>query len=120
MDEIIRKYLNKQYKFTLSTYVSYMLHDKVDDVDVSLKEAIQSIITIFGIDETLLMNIFDKWADEQATLLNNKIADVRYKLYEETGVELELTTKDLNNLIDSDYPHLDFVMNHKDGAVDGQ
>ena len=120
MDDIIRKYLNKQYKFTLSTYVSYKLYDKVDDVDVSLKEVTQSIITIFGIDETLLMNIFDKWADEQATLLNNKIADIRYKLYEETGVELELTTKDLNNLMDSDYPHLDFVMNHKDGAVDGQ
>lgn len=120
MNEIIIKYLNKQYKFTLSTYVSYKLYDKVDEVDVPLKEAIQSIITIFGIDETVLMNIFDKWADEQATLLNNKIADIRYKLYEETGVDLELTTKDLNNLMESEYPHLDFVMNHKDESLDGK
>jgi hypothetical protein len=120
MNDIIVKYLNKQYKFTLSTYVSYKLHDKIDGIDVPLKEVIQSIITIFGIDETLLMGIFDKWADEQATLLNNQIADIRYKLYEETGVELELTTKDLNNLIESEYPHLDFVMNHKDGTLDGK
>jgi uncharacterized FlaG/YvyC family protein len=111
MNDIILNYLNKQYKFTLSTYVSYKLHDKIDGVDVSLQEAMKSIITIFGVDETLLMGIFDKWADEQATLINNRIADIRYKLYEETGVELELTTKDLNSLMESEYPHLDFVIN---------
>jgi hypothetical protein len=43
-------------------------------------------------------------------LLNNKIADIRYKLYEQTGVELQLTTNDLNQLVTSKYPNIDAVI----------
>jgi hypothetical protein len=111
MNKIIIKYLNKQYKFTLSTYVSYKLYDKIDNIEVGLKDAIESIRIIFDIDEIELMKIFDKWADEQATIINNQISDIRYKLYEETGVDLELTTKDLNNLIDNEYPYLNALLN---------
>lgn len=111
MEEIIIKFLNKQYQLTLSTYVSYKVLDKVDNVEVSLKQVIQNVILIFNIDETEIMNIFDKWADNQATLLNNKIADIRYKLYEQTGVELQLTTNDLNQLVTSKYVNIDAVIN---------
>jgi hypothetical protein len=111
MNKIILKYLNKQYKFTLSTYVSYKLYDKIDNSEIGLKDVMASIRLIFDIDEDELMSIFDKWADEQAVILNNQIADIRYKLYEETGVELVLTTKDLNNLMDNDYPYLSSVLN---------
>jgi hypothetical protein len=110
MEEIIIKHLNKQYQLTLSTYVSYKVLDKIDNVEVSLKQVIQNIILIFNIDETEIMGIFDKWADNQATLLNNKIADIRYKLYEQTGVELQLTTNDLNQLVTSKYPNIDAVI----------
>jgi len=113
MKDIIVNYLNKQYKFTLSTYVSYKLYDKVDNIDVSLKEALSSIILIFGIEETELMSIFDVWADEQAKILNNKITDIRYKLFEKTGVELELTAKDLNELIDKEESVLPFIIGKK-------
>jgi phage I-like protein len=91
--------------------VSYKLYDKIDNVEVGLKDAMASIRVIFDIDEDELMSIFDKWADEQAIILNNQIADIRYKLYEETGVELELTTKDLNNLMDNEYPYLSAILN---------
>lgn len=111
MEEIIIKFLNKQYQLTLSTYVSYKVLDKVDNVEVSSKQVIQNVILIFNIDETEIMNIFDKWADNQATLLNNKIADIRYKLYEQTGVELQLTTNDLNQLVTSKYSNIDAVIN---------
>ena len=111
MEEIIIKFLNKQYQLALSTYVSYKVLDKVDNVDVSSKQVIQNVILIFNIDETEIMNIFDKWADNQATLLNNKIADIRYKLYEQTGVELQLTTNDLNQLVTSKYANIDAVIN---------
>ena len=111
MEEIIIKFLNKQYQLTLSTYVSYKVLDKVDNAEVSSKQVIQNVILIFNIDETEIMNIFDKWADNQATLLNNKIADIRYKLYEQTGVELQLTTNDLNQLVTSKYSNIDAVIN---------
>ena len=111
MEEIIIKYLNKQYQLTLSTYVSYKVLDKVDNLEVSLKQVIHNVILIFNIDEAEIIRIFDKWADNQATLLNNKIADIRYKLYEQTGVELQLTTNDLNQLVISKYPNIDAVIN---------
>ena len=111
MEEIIIKYLNKQYQLTLSTYVSYKVLDKLDNLEVSLKQVIHNVILIFNIDETEIVRIFDKWADNQVTLLNNKIADIRYKLYEQTGVELQLTTNDLNQLVTSKYPNIDAVIN---------
>ena len=99
MKEIILKYLNSQYRFTLSTYVSYNLYDKIEKREVRLAEGLKSIITIFGIDEAELMGIFDVWADEQAIIMQNMITDCRYKLYEKTGMELKLTPSDLNNLM---------------------
>ena len=100
MREIILKYLNSQYRFTLSTYVSYELYDKIEHRSVRLAEGINSIKIIFGINEEELMKIFDEWADENGTKLQNQITDIRYKLYEKTGVELELTTNDLNKLLE--------------------
>lgn len=102
MKEIILKYLNSNYKFTLSTYVSYYLYDTTNNKEVSLKEALASIILIFDIDETELSKIFDTWADEQAIKINNKITDIRYNLYETTGVELELTPSELNKIIEEE------------------
>jgi len=100
MKEIIIKYLNTQYKFTLSTYVSYKLYDKLECRDVGLKEAINIIRKIFSIEDSELMPIFDCWADEQATIIQNKITDIRYNFYEKTGVELDLMPNDLNLLMD--------------------
>ncbi len=45
------------------------------------------------------MDIFDVWADRKAIEIQNNITDLRYKLYEKTGVELQLTTADLNNML---------------------
>ena len=100
MKEFVLKYLNKQYKFTLSTYVSYNLYDKIENKSIPLKKALNDIQKIFGITEDELLLILDEWADEQQTKLQNQITDIRYKLYEKTGVELDLTTNDLNKLLE--------------------
>lgn len=82
MEKIILKYLNSNYKFTLSTYVSYNLYDITNNKEVRLNEALGSIRLIFGIDEAELMKIFDAWPDEQAIKIQNTITDIHYKLYE--------------------------------------
>ncbi len=101
---MILNYLNRHYRFTISTYTSYKLYDKVDKREVPLKEALDSIKLIFNVKEEELFKIFDKWADEKAVDIQNKITDLRYKIYQETGLELELTTNDINKMLERSEP----------------
>lgn len=103
MKDIIIKYLDKNYKFTLSTYVSYNLYDRNGCKEVRLKEVLENIMHIFNISNEELRLIFDDWADTRAIEMQNKVTDFRYKLYELTGIDLQLTAADLNKmLIDDD------------------
>lgn len=99
--KIVLDYLNRFYRFNLSTYTTYKLYDKIDKKEVPLKEALQSIKTIFNVNEDELFQVFDDWADEKAIEIQNKVTDLRYKIYEQTGLDLELTTNDLNKMLDS-------------------
>lgn len=102
MKEIIIKYLDKNYMFTLSTYVSYNLYDKNAKIEVRLKEVLDNIMFIFNLDSDQLRLVFDDWADKKAIEMQNKVTDLRYKLYLQTGIELQLTPHDLNQLLKED------------------
>lgn len=115
MKELILKYLDKNYKFTLSTYVSYNLYDKIDNKEARLVDVLDSLKLIFTIDNDktdLLMDIFDIWADKKAIEIQNNITDLRYKLYEKTGIELQLTPADLNNMLRDKENEAMFGPNH--------
>lgn len=99
MKEIITKYLDKSYKMTLSSYVSYHLISKSEDKKIRPADVYKTLQDIFTVDQEELEKIYDTWAENQTIKLNNQITDIRYKLYETTGVELELTVFDLNRLI---------------------
>jgi hypothetical protein len=99
--ETILKYLNKNYRFTLSTYNSYFIRDRIEECDVKLTDVTKSLKVIFSIDDDTLMSIIDKWCDQQIILLNNRIVEIREKLYEQ-GIDIEISVEQMNSmLIDS-------------------
>jgi bacterioferritin (cytochrome b1) len=54
--ETILKYLNKNYRFTLSTYNSYFIRDRIYEQDVKLADVTKSLGDIFSIDDDSLRN----------------------------------------------------------------
>lgn len=99
MEKIIMKYLDKQYSFSLSTLSSYKLYDKINKSDVYLTSIWSDMETVFGLSKEDFEPIWDKWAEAKILELNNKITDIRYKLYELNGSEVILSSLDLNRLI---------------------
>lgn len=93
------KYLDKQYSFSLSTLSSYKLYDKINKSDVYLTSIWSDMETVFGLSKEDFEPIWDKWAEAKILELNNKITDIRYKLYELNGSEVILSSLDLNRLI---------------------
>jgi hypothetical protein len=89
MEQIVIKYLEKQYMFTLSTIQSYVLTDRVTGEQIYLKALFNTLSKIFGISDSELLDIWDVWADKKIKELNNRIVDIRYKIYEITGVDDE-------------------------------
>lgn len=92
-------YLDKNYRFSLSTLSSYKLYDKINKIDISITSIWGDSETIFGISKETFLPIWDKWADIKITDLNNRITDIRYKLYELNGTDFEITSKDINMIL---------------------
>ena len=105
MNDIILRYLNKNYRFTLSTYTSFKILDIINNHEVSLSILIKDMVLLFDIDLEESGRIFDLWADAQIIKLNNTITDLRYKYYEKYGVELDLTPPETNEALESGVYH---------------
>ena len=101
MNEIIYKFLDKNYRFTNSTYVNYVLFDKTDKIEVSISSVFKHIVKIFEISVDDLKPIFDSWADKKAIELSNRIIDYKYAYYQKYGVELDSAYEDLNLINES-------------------
>jgi hypothetical protein len=101
MEDIVLKYLNKNYRFTLSTYSSYFLKDRVDDKNVHLKDVLSLLKETFTMDETEMMNIFGKWSENQEVLINNRIVEIKERLYA-MGVTIELSVDQMNTIIEDE------------------
>ena len=95
------KYLNKNYRFTLSTYSSYFLKDRVNDANVHLKDVLALLKETFTMDETQLMDIFGKWSESQEILMNNRIVEIKERLYA-MGVTIELSVDQMNTIIEDE------------------
>jgi hypothetical protein len=102
MEEIVIKYLDKQYRFSLSTLSSYKLYDKINKSDVYLTSIWDDMETVFGISREAFEPIWDKWADAKITELNNRITDIRYKLHELNGGDINISAADINTLLMSE------------------
>ncbi len=102
MEEIIIKYLDKQYMFSLSTLSSYKLYDKQNKGDVYLTTIWDDMETLFGITKEEFEPIWDKWADGKIIEINNRITEIRYKLYELNGADVQISAADMNILLRSE------------------
>lgn len=103
MEEIVTKYLDKQYRFTLSTLSSYKLWDRVKKESVYLTTIWADMETIFGLSKEAFEPIWDKWAEAKILELNNRITDIRYQLYELNGRDVEISAADINKILNSDF-----------------
>ncbi len=101
MEDIVLKHLNKNYRFTLSTYSSYFLKDRVNNANVHLKNVLALLKETFTMDETELMNIFGKWSESQEVLINNRIVEIKERLYA-MGVTIELSVDQMNTIIEDE------------------
>ena len=99
-EKIVLKYLNDNYKFTLSTYVSYKLRERLSNDDVSLKEVLNQLDIIFSLSEEELRTVFEIWCDKKSIEINNLIVDMQDKLYQLTGKTIQVSPEQINGLID--------------------
>jgi hypothetical protein len=99
MKEIITKYLDKNYKFTLSSYISYHLVIKSNGEQIRPDDVYKTLSQIFGLSDEEIEPIYNAWGEAQAIKMENLITDIRYKIYEKTGFQLDLTVLDLNKII---------------------
>ena len=56
-------------------------------------------MSIFNIDDETLFPIWEKWSESKAIEVNNRITDFRYKIYEATGYNVELSLEDMNKIL---------------------
>ena len=101
MKEIVLNYLNKNYRFNLSTLNSYVIKGRRGEIDIKLSVLITTLKTIFSITDEEIRVIIDEWADYQTILINNRIVDIRNKLYE-MGITVELSPSQFNTIMDDE------------------
>lgn len=99
MDNLIYKYFDKNYRLTISTYSSYKLYDRINNIDIGLKTVMLSMEKIFSVPQDKIHEVFEKWSDNQAIIINNRIVDLQEKLYILTGKSITLTPNDINKLL---------------------
>lgn len=99
MDNLIYKYFDKNYRLTISTYSSFKLYDRINDIDIGLKTVMLSMEEIFSVPQDKIHEVFEKWSDNQAILINNRIVELQEKLYILTGKSITLTPNDINKLL---------------------
>ena len=100
MNQIVLKYLDDNYKFTLSTYVSYKLRERLSNDDVSLKEVLNQLDIIFSLSEEELRTVFEIWCDKKSIEINNLVVEMQDKIYQLTGKTIQVSPEQMNGLID--------------------
>ena len=100
MNQIVLKYLDDNYKFTLSTYVSYKLRERLSNDDVSLREVLKQLDIIFSLSEEELRTVFEIWCDKKSIEINNLVVEMQDKIYQLTGKTIQVTPEQMNGMID--------------------
>lgn len=101
MKDIVLDYLNKNYRFSLSTLSSFMLTGRRGEQDIKLSELIASLKVIFSINDEEVSSIIEIWADYQTILINNRIVDIQSRLYEK-GITTHLSPTQYNIIMDDE------------------
>ena len=89
MKDVVLKYLETHYKFTISTYNQYRLYDNDRKIDIGLRDTLSELNIIFGVPFKDLEDIIEEWANAKEVIINNLLVDIKTKIYKETGVKVE-------------------------------
>ena len=88
-NELISNYLDRNYRFTLSTFDNYTLVDRITNEPYRINVITKDIIKVFDIKEDVLADIIGNWMSSMAIEFNNRITDIRTKVYIETGIDIQ-------------------------------
>lgn len=101
MKDLIFNYIEKHYRFTLTSHKTYKLYDAVEKKYVGLKEVLLCLKVIFDIKDDELLAVFDEWADTKDIEMADNVNKVRKTFFEENG--FEAPEKELEKLINGTY-----------------
>jgi|AntRauMFilla1563_2_1112583.scaffolds.fasta_scaffold125858_2 hypothetical protein len=90
MEEVIKNYLMFSYQLSLDTYTSYKLRNKISGDDEYLQHIFVDIKTIFVMEDDVIDEIWDSWFKPEIVKFENKLVDIKYSVYEKTGLTLNL------------------------------
>lgn len=80
MEILILKYLRKNYCFTLSTLTSYNISCRHTGEKIAIPKLMQDVEVALNISEEELFPVFNKWAEEEYTKINNLLVDIEYEV----------------------------------------
>ena len=90
MKEIIINHLTNNYKITLNSYTSFKLLDMSSGEDRYLRSVMDETIKFMGITESEFEEAWGEWIDTEIKRFENFIVDLQFKIYEQTGIEIDL------------------------------
>ena len=102
MRELVIRHLNRNYYFSFSTMVSFLMKEKATGKQISLYGVIDIIKLAFNITHEEAYAIFDEWAEVQHTFINNRIVELRYELYSK-GIDIEPNVDYINRTLIGEY-----------------
>lgn len=91
MNKIILSYLKNTYQIDYESLAHYQVvvkNSKYSKGKISFSEVFNDIQEVFNISVGHAGILYDKWIDESVVSLDNKVADIQYKIYERTGSTL--------------------------------
>lgn len=91
MTDLIKSYINDNYRLTLGGLVSFMVIDKINEEKIGVKTMINHVQKTFSISDEEFEKIFNKWVDEESVKLQNKVVDYQMEIYNKTGIEIEVS-----------------------------
>ena len=90
MKEIIINHLTNNYKITINSYTSLKLLDISSDEELYLRGVMNDTIEFMGITEREFEEAWGVWIDDEIKRFENLIVDLQYKIYKQTGIEINL------------------------------
>lgn len=81
MENLVLKYLRKNFMFTLSTLNSYNVTYRHTGEVIRLSDLVKEVKEALSIDEEELLPILDKWTESEYTKINNILVDIEYEVH---------------------------------------
>ena len=116
MKEIILNHLSNNYKVSLNSYTTFKLLDKSTNEDKSLRTVMNDTIELMGITDKEFEEIWGVWIDEEIIRFENHIVDLQYKIYQKTGIELNLHENKFKDVVKT-LPYSDKLSELDDGLL---